>query len=54
MEKYLSKDQVKAIIEGAPKGYTPGKVVDGLVARGCFVTHLFLLVSSAAKEHFGK
>ena len=34
MEKYLSKDQVKAIIEGAPKGYTPGKVVDGLVARG--------------------
>lgn len=34
MEKKLSKDQVKAILEGAPKGTEPSKIIDGLVARG--------------------
>lgn len=34
MDKYLSKQQVKVILEQAPKGIDGGKIVDGLVARG--------------------
>lgn len=34
MEKYLSKQQVKVILEQAPKGTDGGKIVDGLVSRG--------------------
>jgi len=34
MEKYLTKDEVKVILQNAPKGTDGGKIVDGLVARG--------------------
>lgn len=34
MENKLTRDQVKTILQGAPKGTDPAKIVDGLVARG--------------------
>jgi hypothetical protein len=34
MDKYLSKQQIKVILEQAPKGTDGGKIVDGLVSRG--------------------
>jgi len=34
MEKYLTKDQVKVIIDNAPKGTDGSMVVNGLVSRG--------------------
>lgn len=34
MEKYLTKDKVKIIIDNAPKGTNPEDVVNGLVSRG--------------------
>lgn len=34
MEKYLTKEQVKVILQNAPQGIDGGQVVDGLVARG--------------------
>ena len=34
MENKLTRDQVKTILQGPPKGTDPAKIVDALVARG--------------------
>lgn len=34
MENKLTRDQVRTILQNAPKGTEPSKIVDGLVARG--------------------
>ena len=34
MEKYLTKDKVKAIVNNAPKGSNPEDVINALVSRG--------------------
>ena len=34
MENKLTKAQVTTILQNAPKGSDPGKIVDGLVKRG--------------------
>ena len=34
MENKLTRDQVRTILQNAPKGTEPSKIIDGLVARG--------------------
>ena len=34
MDKFLSQEEVKVILNNAPKGSNPDKIVEGLVSRG--------------------